>query len=186
MKHKKEISLSWCGTISEEIINAPVSFSKERLKSQPNLFAHRAALFYTPTDHLPAEYIGKGPIDICLPIPTIDFTESHELKANLCPRFWVDLIQRQLFKLRWEPFIKSSVIITRCDIYKIRTDHLAGSIKSLLDALKFKSYGGKNGKPLYYFGAIIDDSMQDIELKINQELVSHPSQAKVCIEINGL
>lgn len=39
---------NWCSTISEIIMEGPIVFSKEDLLEQDNLFAHRAALFYTP------------------------------------------------------------------------------------------------------------------------------------------
>ena len=41
-------------------MEGPRAFSREELAAQDCLFAHRAALFYTPTEYIPAEYVGKG------------------------------------------------------------------------------------------------------------------------------
>jgi len=47
-------SVSWVGTISEELAEGgPVSFARRILQKQSNLFAHRSALFYTPTESIP-------------------------------------------------------------------------------------------------------------------------------------
>jgi hypothetical protein len=62
-------SISWVGTISEELAEkGPVSFTSSRLEKQEHLFAHRSALFYTPTENIPVDYIGSGPLDIMLPV----------------------------------------------------------------------------------------------------------------------
>jgi hypothetical protein len=48
--HDKSLSLH--GTISEGLeYKGPVSFTRRRLEKQEHLFAHRRALFYTPTEN---------------------------------------------------------------------------------------------------------------------------------------
>jgi hypothetical protein len=62
-------SISWVGTISDKPEEkGPVSFTPHRLEKQEHLFAHRSALFYTPTENIPIDYIGSGPLDIMLPV----------------------------------------------------------------------------------------------------------------------
>jgi hypothetical protein len=117
---------NWVGTISEEIEeHAGISFSKERLINQPDLFIHRSALFYTPTENIPPENIGTGVLDIKLPIPTPDYSDFWELGSYKSPKLWVDLIQRQTFKVRWLPIFPATINITRFDAWKIRADHLS-------------------------------------------------------------
>ena len=62
-------SVSWVGTISEELEDrGPVSFTRHTIGKQKHLFAHRCALFYTPTQNFPVEHVGSGPLDIMLPL----------------------------------------------------------------------------------------------------------------------
>ena len=90
------MNINWVGTISEEIEDNPgMSFSKQRLENQPDLFAHRSALYFTPTENIPTEYVGSGALNITLPIPTPDYTDYRELNSYRSPKLWVDLIQRQ-------------------------------------------------------------------------------------------
>lgn len=96
--------VNWVGTISEEIEDNPgMSFSKDRLENQSELFAHRSALYFTSTDKIPSKYVGRGAINITLPIPTPGFTDYWELSSYKSPKLWVDLIQRQTQKIRWAP-----------------------------------------------------------------------------------
>jgi hypothetical protein len=105
-------NLAWIGTISDELTEqGPVSFTYHRLQRQEHLFGHRSALFYTPTENIPAEYIGSSPLDIMLPIATPDWTDLFEIRAYWSPRLWVDLIQRQTGKLRWNPISPARVIL---------------------------------------------------------------------------
>ena len=119
-------SISWVGSISDELgQKGPVSFTRRRLQKQEHLFAHRTALFYTPTKNIPADYVGSGPLDVTLPIATPDYTDTMEIRAYMSPRFWVDLIQRQTGKLRWRPILPARFIFARYDCFLIRQDHLA-------------------------------------------------------------
>lgn len=176
----------WVGTISERVLDAeeqPVVFSADELRSQDNLFAHRAALFYTPTSSIPEELVGSGPLQIFIPLVTPDWTEAIELRSPRSPRFWVDQVQRQTMMLRWKPFETADVVIIRYDYYKIRHDHLVAGIKALLDAFKFSSTGRSDGRCLFYFGAIADDGPSYIDLHCHQEWVDHPSNAHTEIGI---
>jgi hypothetical protein len=59
--------------LDEIFYKGPVRFQAARLVADENLFAMRAALFYTPTSRIPPEWIGHGSLDVWLPlaIPTI-------------------------------------------------------------------------------------------------------------------
>lgn len=177
---------SWCSTISEIIMEGPVAFSRDDLLKQDNLFAHRAALFYTPTCNIPKQYVGRGDLDIVLPIVTPDYTELFELRSYQVPRFWVDLMQRQTFKLRWKPFKKASVRFIRYDYFKIRNDHFMIGMKALLDALKEKTSGRRDGRFLYYFGAIVDDGPTYVDVTWDQKLINHPKDSRIRIEVSSL
>ncbi|GEM_PF-1550555 len=175
---------NWINTISEEICyGGPRKFSKSVLLNQECLFAHRAALFYTPTENIPNKYVGVGRIDIQLPLVTPDYTEVKELKSYMTPRFWVDLIQRQTFKLRWKPFEKALVKFTKYDYFQIRNDHFIIGAKALLDALKIRTAGRRDGRTLYYFGAIIDDSQKYVRVDWHQKFTNHPKDASIRVQV---
>lgn len=177
-------SVSWLGTISEELEKeGPVSFSLDRLRKQKHLFAHRSALFYTPTENIPDKHIGSGPIDITLPVAFPDYTDFFEIPAYRSPRFWVDLIQRQTGKLRWTPISPATVAFIRYDCFSIRADHLALGTKGLLDALKIRTSGRRDSLYLNYFGAIVDDSHGLVNVSWEQELVEHPKDAGVRVKV---
>jgi hypothetical protein len=177
-------SISWVGSISDELGDqGPVSFARRRLKKQEHLFANRSAFFYTPTENIPADFIGSGPLDVTLPVATPDWTDAMESRAYLCPRFWVDLIQRQTGKLRWHPISRAQVIFVRCDCFLIGSDHLAADIKGVLDALKVRTSGRRDRIYLHYFGAIVDDSPDFVDVSWEQELVEHPKDAKVRVQV---
>jgi|SRR5271165_2193649 len=177
-------SISWCGTISDELTDkGPVSFTLRRLQKQEHLFAHRSALFYTPTENIPLDYIGSGPLDIVLPVAPPDWTDSFEIPAYRSPRFWVDLIQRQTGKLRWRPISPARVIFTRYDCFLIRTDHLCAGVKGLEDALKVRTTGRRDRIYLHYFGAIVDDGPAFVDGSCDQELVKHPKESGVRIQV---
>jgi len=75
-------SVSWCGTISEELNErGPVSFTAGQLGEQKHLFAHRCALFYTPTGNIPVQYVGSSPLDIVLPLASPCYTDSQEVRG---------------------------------------------------------------------------------------------------------
>ncbi len=177
-------SVSWLNTISEEVErDGPVSFSLDRLRKQKHLFAHRSALFYTPTENIPNKHIGSGPIDIMLPVTSPDYTDFFEVPAYRSPRFWVDVIQRQTGKLRWTPIPRARVTFVRYDCFSIRADHLALGTKGLLDALKIRTSGRRDGLYLHYFGAIVDDSQDFVNVSWEQELVEHPMDACVGLKV---
>ncbi len=172
------------GSISEDLDNnGPVSFTSRRLNKQEHLFTHRSALFYTPTENIPADYVGSGSLDITLPVVSPDYTDLREIPAYGSPRFWVDLIQRQTGKLRWHPIYPARVIFVRYACFRIRSDHLVGGIKGLLDALKVRTTGRRDGIYLYYFGAIVDDDDASVDVSWEQELVAHPKDARVRIQV---
>jgi len=106
---------------------------------QPDLFAHRTALFYTPTENLPEEFVGSGTLDVTLSVPTLDYLEYQELHGYSSPRLWVDQGQRQTWKIRWTPIWPAHITFTRFDIVRLRDDHYVMGTKALLDALKVKT-----------------------------------------------
>jgi hypothetical protein len=55
--------------------------------------------------------------------------------------------------------------------------------KALIDALKVKTTGRKDKKYLHYFGAILDDGPQFVDIHFKQEYVKHPKNACVRIEV---
>jgi hypothetical protein len=78
----KDRSISCVGTIPEELEErGPVEFTRHRLAKQQHLFAHRCALFFTPTQNIPVEYVGSGPLDIMLPLASPDYTEFFAIRA---------------------------------------------------------------------------------------------------------
>jgi len=173
------------GTISDELeCRGPVSFDPRTLRRQQHLFAHRSALFYTPTKNVPPHYIGSGPLDITLPVATPDYTDLRGIRALGSPRFWVDLIQRQTGKLRWRPMSPARIIFVRYDYFSIRTDHLAIGMKGLVDALKVRTTGRRDGIYLYYFGAIVDDGPGFVDVTYEQELVTRPKDARIRIRVS--
>ena len=55
--------------------------------------------------------------------------------------------------------------------------------KALLDALKMRTTGRRNGVYLHYFGAIVDDGLGFVDLEWRQELVKHPRDAGIRIQV---
>ena len=177
-------SVSWLGTISEELDRrGPVSFTTRRLGKQNHLFAHRSALFYTPTRNIPTDLVGSGPLEVTLPVAPPDYTSLLEIRALGSPRFWVDLIQRHTGKLRWRPMLPAHITFRRYDYFSIRDDHLAIGMKGLRDALKVRTTGRRDGTYLHYFGAIVDDGPSFVEVTYEQELVPTPKEAGVRIQV---
>ena len=160
-----------------------MSFTSRRLQRQNHLFAHRSALFYTPTKNIPVQHVGSGVLDVMLPVATPDYTDLWEIRALGAPRFWVDLIQRHVGKLRWHPMQPARIIFRRYDYFVIRTDHLVIGMKGLLDALKLGTTGRRDGIYLHYFGAIVDDGPGFVEVMYEQELVPDPKEAGVRIQV---
>jgi hypothetical protein len=166
--------------------SGPQSFSKEIVSAQVGLFQERSALIYTPTGNLPSDWIGTGPLDVTLPLPTPSFHEFREIHAYRSPRLWVDLLQRATGKIRWTPLCPARLTIIRYDIVLLPYHAFAGT-KALTDALKLKTTGRSDRRLLYYFGAIHDDGPNDIpEPKFEQELVQYPSEARTRIMVRPL
>ena len=166
--------------------NGPTRFTAEEVAGQPSLFDHRAALFLTPTAHIPVEHVGNGSLDVRLPIPTPDYLEAIEIRSYSIPRMWVDLIQRATGKVRWTAIRPARVVITRYDPVRLRDDHLVMGMKAIIDALKFQTTGRGDGQLLYYFGAIWDDDNDSIKGKYLQELVPDRSASGTRIQVYPL
>jgi hypothetical protein len=163
--------------------NGPTKFSRRALEREHDLFAHRAALFFTPTANIPAAFIGEGVLNVRLPLASPTVYEFDEIPGLRSPRLWVELLQRNTRKLRWRPFGKSRVSLVCFDSHRWgpnRTGH-----KALLDALKVQTTGRGDGRRLYYFGAIEDDDQARlVEFKLKEELIEDPADAHcvVCVE----
>jgi hypothetical protein len=65
----------------------------------------------------------------------------------------------------------------------IRSDHLTIGMKGLLDALKVRTSGRREGIYLHYFGAIVDDAPDFVDVSYEQELVTHPREAGVSVRV---
>ena len=173
-------------TLSEIFLEkGPTSFSRKTLSAHPNLFAERSALFFTPTDRFPSQSIGVGDLDVFLPLCTPDWYDCFFIRSYMSPRLWVDLLQRHTGVLRWTTVPPlATVSITRFDRALIREDHLAAGLKALLDALKIGTYGRRDGRRLFYFGAIFDDDVRSISISWQQELVSTAKKAGMRITVS--
>ncbi len=172
-------------TLSETIEeDGPTAFTRKALSEHPNLFAERSALVFTPTDRLPSQFVGTGDLDVFLPICTPDWHDCFFIRSYMSPRLWLDLLQRHTGVLRWATFPHSTVTITRFDTAMIRQDHLTSGTKALLDALKIRTNGRSDGRPLFYFGAIFDDSERDILISWHQTLVTNPKETGMHITVS--
>jgi hypothetical protein len=177
----------WIGSISEQVEDDPTrAFTLTELTGQDELFLHRAALYFTPTAEIPPEHVGSGPLDVMLPITTSDWTDFFTIRAYAMPRLWVDLLQRATAKIRWTHFRPAFVRLTRYDTDPIRSDHLAAGTKALLDALKVRTSGRSDGRLLHYFGAMWDDGPCEVKVDWRQEVVRHPADARVRVEVTTL
>ena len=179
--------IGWVDSISDELgMQGPTLFTRERLHQQEGLFAHRSALFYTPTENIPAYNIGADALDVTLPVVTPDYTCVQQIRAYSSPRLWVDLLQQQSGKLRWSPISPARLELVRYDYYVIRLDHAISGSKALIDALKVGTFGRRDGKYIYYFGAILDEGPDFIDLIVRQTLVEHPRDARVRVTVSPL
>ena len=121
--------------------------------------------------------IGKGTLDVTIPIAFPTLFEWYETLAYRIPRLWVDLIQRATGKIRWIPIVPAKVTLIRYDYTAYGGLNILGS-KALIDALQYSATGRRDGMLLYYFGAIHDDDQEYMrQLHIRQELVDDPSLA---------
>lgn len=170
--------------ISELVLSrGPWKFSAKEVFNQDDLFRHRAALFLTPTKNIPSTWIGQGALDVRLPILSPDYIEFQEIRSYAIPRFWVDLIQQATGKIRWLPIEKAHITITRYDVIELRSDHFIIGSKAVIDALKFKTSGRRDGRNLYYFGAIYDDAPKYITSEYHQETVDCKSLCGLRIRV---
>ena len=164
-------------SLSREIDESgPVVFSRRRLEREQDLFTERAALFYTPTENIPDSFVGDGILDVTLPVCLPSWLEFFEFRAYQIPRFWVDLLQRATGKLRWRPMCPAKITYFTYDSYRRKGQEILA--KALTDALKVSTTGRRDGKLLYYFGAIVDDNWDSItSIDVRQGIVRHPSEA---------
>lgn len=166
--------------------SGPRPFAKRKLRSAEDLFRDRGALIFTPTERIPDEWVGRGELFVRFPIVTPTYDEAFEIKSYMSPRLWLDLIQRQTSKLRWRPLYPVNIAFHRYDIQKFREDVAISGVKSLLDALKMKTSGRRDGRDLHYFGAIEDDGPGFInQLSIDQSVVGHPSEAHITVRVSS-
>src|ERR1043165_2191127 len=163
----------------------PVEFSRSRLGRVDDLFEQRNALFYTPSANLPPRWLGSGYLQVSLPIVTPTYYEYFELRHHQVPRMWVDLLQRATGKLRWKPMNPARVLFRRYDTKTVRDDVALSGVKSLLDALKVKTSGRRDGRFLHYFGAIVDDANTFISLAMTQHIVTHPREARIDVRVEA-
>ncbi len=54
--------------LNELYYEGPKIYSYTTLSEDPDLFRNRTALFYTPTENVPAAFVGQGNLEITLPI----------------------------------------------------------------------------------------------------------------------
>ena len=163
----------------------PTVFSRRQIMKQENLFAHRSALFFTPSENIPSAYIGNGNIEIVLPVVTPDLMDFSTIRAYASPKLWVDLLQQATRFIRWTPIEKARVVIIRRDVVELRDDHYLGGAKALRDALKFKTTGRKDRFLLYYWGAIRDDDSNNSNFIYEQEKVDNIQKIGMIIKISS-
>lgn len=174
-----------CSDVLSDYIyyNGPTTFTLKEVAAQSNLFAHRAALYYTPTKNVPDEWIGSGELDVRLPLPSPDYLEVREVRGYAIPRMWVDLLQRATQRIRWTPVRPAYVIFTRYDLYALSDDHFMIGMKALRDALKASTTGRSDARLLYYFGAIHDDDGASADFTYLQVKVDEPSACGTRIQV---
>ena len=148
--------------LNELYYEGPKIYSYTTLSEDPDLFRNRTALFYTPAENVPAAFVGQGNLGITLPIAFPTLFEWSEILAYRIPRLWVDLIQRATGKLRWTPMVPARVTLFRYDSTTYGGLNIYGA-KALLDALKYQTTGRYDRMMLYYFGAIRDDTPEDLK-----------------------
>lgn len=154
----------------------PTTFSREEIAATPDLLQQRAALIFTPTEELPHELVGSGKLDVVVPLALPIIQEGSDNIAYRAPRLWLDLLQRATGKLRWLPINQAIVTIITYDAFIAPV--FAPLPKALNDALKVSTTGRRDGRKLYYFGAIKDDAPEFLaELNVYQSEVANPSDA---------
>jgi len=162
--------------LNELYYSGPRSFSARRLALERDLFAVRAALVYTPTSNIPMRWIGRGRLDVWLPLAVPTLQEFLDCRSRQSVRIWVDLLQRATGMIRWQPMVPARLRIVRCDSVEYGQNDVCA--KSLVDALKVSTTGRKDRRLLHYFGAIQDDNSRDLaDCDLTQELVDSPAEA---------
>jgi len=162
--------------LDEIYYKGPKQFTAARIAAVKDLFAARAALVYTPTARIPAEWIGSGQVDVWLPLAVPTLQEFFDCRSRHSPRLWVDLLQRAIGKIRWLPNKPAHVRIIRFDSTEYALHDLC--VKSLLDALKTTTTGRRDRRLLHYFGAINDDNGTALpQFHLTQEHVDSPARA---------
>jgi len=161
----------------------PTVFSKALLSQHDDLFSERAALIFTPTKYIPERHVGSGLINIFLPLCSPDYYEFESIAGYRSPRLWLDLIQKATGLIRWSPIGDAIVRFTRIDSELIRNDHAMIGMKALRDALKFQTSGRRDGSPLYYFGAIVDDDHKSSTFEYHQRKCTSTVNSGVEIQI---
>ena len=146
--------------LEDAYLGVPTEYTLEELADNSNLFRDRTSLFFTPTANIPSQWVGKGRLDVILPLASPTAYEYGTNPAFRVPRLWVDLLQRATGKLRWTPISPAKVTIVRYDTSGYDIWSVITGSKALIDALIVKAAGRSDGRSLHYFGAIQDDNMK--------------------------
>ncbi len=164
-------------TLADDVYyNGPRSFTAGRLRDEPELFLQRAALFHTPTKNVPRSLVGEGTLDAWVPLTASCWLDLSELRV--VPRLWVSLLQRATGKLRWRPLARPDITMVHYDVGTLGESERMMGAKCLRDALKVRTHGRYDGRPLYYFGAIEDDGPEFLgAVRHNFVAVEHPAKA---------
>ena len=74
-------------TLLDDIFyEGPQVYTRGQLSDESELFRSRTALFYTPTENIPCQFVGSGTLDIRLPIAFPTSYEWQEILAYRIPR----------------------------------------------------------------------------------------------------
>ena len=141
-------------------MGVPTTYTLEELSDHSEIFRDRTSLFFTPTEHIPPQWVGEGRLDVVLPLASPTVYEYGTNPALRVPRLWVDLLQRATGKLRWTPMSPAKITIVRYDTSEYDIFAVMVGAKALIDALIVKASGRGDGRLLHYFGAIQDDNMR--------------------------
>jgi len=160
--------------------SGPHAFTMAALAKAEDLFRDRSALYFTPTEGVPRRWVGDGPLSVRLPIATPFYDETFEMRCYMSPRLWVDLLQRATGKIRWRPMNPARILFRRFDVKTYREDIVISGVKALVDALKVRTSGRRDGYYIQYFGAIVDDSQEYLSsLTLEQHVVDSPAEGAV-------
>jgi hypothetical protein len=171
--------------LDEIYYKGPKQFTAARIAAEKDLFAGRAALVYTPTARIPAEWIGSGKVDVWMPLAVPTVQEFFDCRSRQSPRLWLDLLQRATGKIRWRSNKPARVRIIRLDSTEYSLHDLC--VKSLLDALKTSTTGRRDRRLLHYFGAIRDDNATDLlQFRLTQEHVDSPDKAGTRVIVEAI